>query len=80
MVLFVSNIFLLDRVLFQGIFVLQVIFYLLSLVGYLLQGKTRSRWLSLPLYFSLSNLATIRGLVNVLQRKRAAIWQPGGTR
>ena len=80
MVLFVSNIFLLDRVLFQGIFVLQVAFYLLSLVGYLLQGKTRSRWLSLPLYFSLSNLATIRGLVNVLQRKRAAIWQPGGTR
>lgn len=78
--LFVSNLFLLDRPLFQGIFGLQVAFYLLSLVGYLRQGKTQSRWLSLPLYFSLSNLAILLGLVNVLRRQRAAIWQPGGTR
>ena len=78
--LFVLNLFLLDRPLFQGIFALQVAFYLLSIMGYLRQSKTPSRWLSLPLYFSLSNLATLLGLVNVLQRKRAAIWQPGGTR
>jgi cellulose synthase/poly-beta-1,6-N-acetylglucosamine synthase-like glycosyltransferase len=79
-VLFVSNLFLLERPLFRGILVLQVAFYALSLVGYLLQGKTSSRWLSLPLYFSLSNLATLFGLVNILQRKRAATWQPGGRR
>jgi hypothetical protein len=59
---------------------LQVTLYALSLLGYLLQGKTSSRWLSLPLYFSLSNLATLLGLVNILQRKRAATWQPGGRR
>ena len=79
-VLFISNLFLLERPLFRGILVLQVAFYTLSLVGYLRQGKTSSRWLSLPLYFSLSNLATLLGLVNVLQRKRAATWQPGGRR
>ena len=79
-VLFVSNLFLLERPLFQGILVLQVAFYILSLVGYLLQGKTSSRWLSLPLYFGLSNLATLLGLMNILQRKRAATWQPGGRR
>jgi hypothetical protein len=78
--LFVSNLFLLDWPLFQGILGLQIAFYLLSMVGYLQQGKTQSRWLSLPLYFSLSNLATLLGLVNVLRRQRAAIWQPGGTR
>jgi hypothetical protein len=32
------------------------------------------------LYFSLSNLATLLGLVHILQRKRAATWQPGGRR
>jgi hypothetical protein len=77
--LFVLNLLLLDRPLFVGILALQVAFYLLSFVGYLRQGKTRTRWLSLPLYFSLSNLATLLGLVHVLQRRRAAIWQPGGT-
>jgi hypothetical protein len=77
---FVSNLFLLEWPLFQGIFALQGAFYLLSIIGHLRQGTTRSRWLSLPLYFSLSNLATLLGLVNVLRRKRAAVWQPGGTR
>jgi cellulose synthase/poly-beta-1,6-N-acetylglucosamine synthase-like glycosyltransferase len=79
-VLFISNLFLLERPLFQGMLVLQVAFYALSVLGYLLQDKTSSRWLSLPLYFSLSNLATLLGLINILQHKRAATWQPGGRR
>jgi cellulose synthase/poly-beta-1,6-N-acetylglucosamine synthase-like glycosyltransferase len=78
-VLLVSNLFLLDRPLFQGIFVLQVIFYALSLVAYLLQRRNRSRWLSLPLYFSLSNLAALLGLANVFRHKRAVTWRPGGS-
>jgi cellulose synthase/poly-beta-1,6-N-acetylglucosamine synthase-like glycosyltransferase len=78
-ILLISNLFLLHRPLFQAIFGFQVAFYALSLVGYLLQGKRRSRWLSLPLYFSLSNLAALRGLANVLRRKPAVTWQPGGT-
>jgi cellulose synthase/poly-beta-1,6-N-acetylglucosamine synthase-like glycosyltransferase len=79
-VLFISNMFLLKWPLFQGMLVLQVTLYALSLLGYLLQGKMSSRWLFLPLYFSLSNLATLLGLINILQRKRAATWQPGGRR
>jgi cellulose synthase/poly-beta-1,6-N-acetylglucosamine synthase-like glycosyltransferase len=79
-VLFISNLFLLERPLFQGMLILQVAFYALSVLGYLLQDKTSSRWLSLPLYFSLSNLATLLGLINILQHKRAATWQPGGRR
>jgi poly-beta-1,6-N-acetyl-D-glucosamine synthase len=78
-ILLLGNLFLLHRPLFQAIFGFQVAFYALSLVGYLLQGKRRSRWLSLPLYFSLSNLAALRGLANVLRRKPAVTWQPGGT-
>jgi hypothetical protein len=78
-ILLISNLFLLHRPLFQVIFGFQAAFYALSLVGYLLQGKRRSRWLSVPLYFSLSNLAALRGLANVLRRKPAVTWQPGGT-
>jgi len=78
--LLVSNLFLLHQRLFQGILALQVVFYSLSIMGYLRRGKSSSRWLSLPLYFSLSNLAALRGLANVLLRKPAVTWQPGGTR
>ena len=74
----VSNLFLLDRPLFRVILALQLAFYLLSLLGYLLQHKSRSRWLSLPLYFSLSNLAALLGLANVFRHKRAVTWRPGG--
>jgi cellulose synthase/poly-beta-1,6-N-acetylglucosamine synthase-like glycosyltransferase len=77
--LLVSNLFLLHRPLFQAIFGCQLVFYGLGLVGYLLQGESCSRWLSLPLYFSLSNLAALRGIANVLRRKPAVTWQPGGT-
>jgi cellulose synthase/poly-beta-1,6-N-acetylglucosamine synthase-like glycosyltransferase len=78
-ILLVSNLFLLHRPLFRVTFGLQMAFYALSLIGYVRQGKGRSRWLSLPLYFSLSNLAALRGLANVLRRKPAVTWQPGGT-
>jgi hypothetical protein len=50
------------------------------MVGFLVQGRLRTRWLSLPLYFSLSNLATLWGLANLLRRRQAATWQPGGAR
>lgn len=78
-VLLISNLFLLHRPLFQVTCGLQLAFYALSLAGYLGQGRSRSRWLSFPLYFSLSNLASLRGLANVLRRKTAVTWQPGGT-
>lgn len=77
-VLLISNLFLLHRPLFQVTCGLQLAFYALSLAGYLGQGRSRSRWLSFPLYFSLSNLASLRGLANVLRRKTAVTWQPGG--
>jgi cellulose synthase/poly-beta-1,6-N-acetylglucosamine synthase-like glycosyltransferase len=80
MLLFVANLFLLDRPLGLGLFGLQVAFYLLGLVGYILRDTVHSRWLSLPLYFCLSNLATLVGWSNVLRRRRAATWRPGGRR
>jgi cellulose synthase/poly-beta-1,6-N-acetylglucosamine synthase-like glycosyltransferase len=76
----VANLFLLDRPLYLGLFGLQVAFYLLGLVGYILRDTVHSRWLSLPLYFCLSNLATLVGWSNVLRGRRATTWRPGGRR
>jgi hypothetical protein len=76
----VANLFLLDRPFFPQLLALQMLFYLAAMVGFLVQGRLRTRWLSLPLYFSLSNLATLWGLANLLRRRQAATWQPGGAR
>jgi cellulose synthase/poly-beta-1,6-N-acetylglucosamine synthase-like glycosyltransferase len=78
--LLVANLFLLYRPLFLGFFALQVTCYLLGLVGYMLRTRVHSRWLSLPLYFCLSNLATLLGWANMLRRQRATTWRPGGRR
>jgi hypothetical protein len=75
----VSNLFLLDHPLFQAIFLLQVVFYAVSFAAYILGRRSHSRWLGLPLYFSLSHLAALLGLANVFRRKRAVTWRPGGS-
>jgi cellulose synthase/poly-beta-1,6-N-acetylglucosamine synthase-like glycosyltransferase len=77
--LLVLNLTLLDWVVCQIFLGLQIAFYLLGLMGYFLQKRVRTRWLSLPLYFSISNMATLLGLANVVRRKHMATWQPGGT-
>jgi poly-beta-1,6-N-acetyl-D-glucosamine synthase len=76
--LLITNLFLLDRQLFQAVFALQLAFYMVCLAAYFLQGKVQIRLLSLPLYFALSNLAALFGLANVIRRKQAATWQTGG--
>lgn len=79
-VLPILNLFLLDWPWLAELLALQTAFYLLAVAGYFVQGRIRSRWLSLPLYFALSNLATLLGLANLFRGRRAAIWQPGGAR
>ncbi len=59
---------------------LQAGFYLLAAVGALGKGRPRTPLLAVPLYFCVSNLGALRGLVNVLRRRRIGLWQPVGTR
>jgi hypothetical protein len=79
-VLPILNLFLLDWPWLAELLALQSAFYVLAVAGYFAQGRIRSRWLSLPLYFALSNLATLLGLANQFRGRRAAVWQPGGAR
>jgi cellulose synthase/poly-beta-1,6-N-acetylglucosamine synthase-like glycosyltransferase len=77
--LLVVNSFLLDRVFFQATCAAQLAFYMIGIIGHFAHAKNPSRWLSLPIYFTASNLAVLLGLAQVLRRNRAATWQPGGT-
>ena len=76
----VASAMLAARPLYAALFAAQVVFYGLALVASLGGGRPRSPVLSIPLYFSVSNLGALRGLVNVLLRRRIGVWQPVGTR
>jgi hypothetical protein len=59
---------------------LQLIFYGLGAVAWLRRERPRSLLLTIPLYFSVSNLGAFRGLLNVVLRRRIGIWRPVGAR
>ncbi len=74
------NIALAARPFFAVLLFLQLVFYGMGALGVVLGGRPRSPWLSIPLYFCVSNLGAVRGLINVVLRRRMGVWQPAGTR
>jgi cellulose synthase/poly-beta-1,6-N-acetylglucosamine synthase-like glycosyltransferase len=69
-----------SRPLYLSLLVVQLMFYGLGFVASLGSGRPKSPLLSVPLYFCVSNLGALRGLVNVVLRRRIGVWQPVGTR
>jgi hypothetical protein len=59
---------------------LQLAFYGLAVLASRRRERPTSPLLTIPLYFSVSNLGALRGVINVLLRRRIGIWQPAGTR
>jgi len=60
---------------FRVIFFAQVLFYGLSVIGYILDKKGVSISLfSIPFYFSLANIAILIGLKNFLMKKHSIVW------
>ncbi|MCJ7790947.1 MAG: glycosyltransferase family 2 protein [Dehalococcoidia bacterium] len=75
--LFVVNVLLLDHPLFQIIMALQIVFYVIALVGYLCQRKGKPpRILGLPFSFCLVNLAALVGVARFAMGKKAGRWVP----
>lgn len=73
-VLFITNIFLLnDGVFYKITFLGQVLFYLLALLGYL--TKSKSKILYFPLYYSMMMLAQIKGAINEASGKSKPTWE-----
>jgi len=79
-IIFALSAVLAARPLYAALLAAQAAFYGLAFVASLGSGRPKSPLLSLPLYFCVSNLGALRGLVNVLLRRRIGVWQPVGTR
>ncbi len=62
---------------FAVVFALQIFFYLIALVGWLLERSgVKVGILAIPLYFVLANLASLIGFYKFLRGERYASWEP----
>ena len=61
--------------LLQLILILQLLFYIFSFIGYLIQGKSiRNKILFLPYYFFMANLAQFKGFVRFVKGNSSVKW------
>lgn len=75
--LFITSILLSQlSAIYKTVLYIQIIFYLLSFIGYLLTKlKIKISLFSLPYFFFASNIALLKGLLRYLQGKHTVIWQ-----
>lgn len=72
---FVSNLWLVSRPLYFGLFVTQTTFYMSACMGYLLMRNGKSqKLLSIPLYFCAMNLALLYGFFRFLRGQQKMAW------
>ncbi len=77
LVIYVSNLFLIKvNYFYQIIFILQNIFYALSLIGWILNKlKANFKIFNIPYYFVLTNIAVMNGILKVLKGQNVSYWQ-----
>ena len=68
-----ANMFLLDKPFYRALFVLQLAFYALVLVGAL--ARLRPKMLRLPYYFCMINAAAFLGMYHALRGGRTLAWK-----
>ncbi len=78
--LFFTNAFILfnnpNHLLYVCFFALQLLFYLMVFVGYLLQSKKlRFKIIFMPFYLFIMNLSQIIGLIRFLRKKQSVNWE-----
>ena len=76
--IFLTNAYLaIDSLTFQLIFLLQIGFYAMALIAWMIERSGfRLGVLSIPLYFSLANLASLVGFYKFLRGEKLAAWEP----
>jgi len=73
----IANIFLIITPFFKVIFILQIIFYLSALSGYLLHINGKPPFIfGVPFSFCLVNLAALVGVARLLMGKKSGQWEP----
>jgi biofilm PGA synthesis N-glycosyltransferase PgaC len=76
LVLFVTNLFILDSYFYQLIFAGQLLFYTIAFVGFVLQRRqTHARFLSAPYFLCMVNAAALVGVLWMALGKRMPVWE-----
>lgn len=77
-IVFLLNLFLLDNKLFYLAFQLQLLFYILALIGFALDkaGLPRIKVFFIPYYFCVVNLAVLWGICKYITGRRDMLWTP----
>ncbi len=75
-VLVVSSVFLLGRPFYFAALCAQLLFYGAAGFGFAYRGRINSRWMLVPLYFSLINAAAAVALFKFLRGERQVTWTP----
>jgi poly-beta-1,6-N-acetyl-D-glucosamine synthase len=75
LLLFVSNISLLDIVGYRWLFGAQCAFYLLATLGILKSGLRRNYLVYVPYYFTVVNMAAFQGFFRFLASKQQVLWE-----
>jgi len=75
--LFLSNLFLLDKPFYLILFIGQILFYLLAILGYILDKKEKklNKFINLPYYFCMVNLAALVGVINGVLGRQTPTWE-----
>lgn len=74
--LFIANAFLLSSAFYLSMFIIQIIFYAFSMLGYWLQKrKIKIMIFHIPFYFCLLNASSLYGLIIALTGKQAGVWE-----
>ncbi|MEM9858922.1 MAG: glycosyltransferase family 2 protein [Bacteroidota bacterium] len=76
-IVLVFNVFLYDtHIIYNVILYAQIGFYLLSFLGYLLQGKkVRFKSIFIPYYFTFMNWAVYQGFFKYIRGQQSAVWE-----
>lgn len=78
-ILFLSNLFILlyaEEALFQASFLIQCIFYLLSVAGWMLMNKNiKVKVLFVPYYFLFMNISMYLGFLKFANKEQSVLWE-----
>ena len=75
---FISNLILVadtGNLLYITLFIVQVMFYSMAILGYLLEKKQlKFRFAFIPYYFCVMNYAVIAGIIKYFRKKQSSVW------
>jgi biofilm PGA synthesis N-glycosyltransferase PgaC len=73
----IINLFLLKQSFYLYLFNIQILFYFLSIIGYLLKGtKILPSFLFIPYYACTVGCSSVLGIVDVIYKKNFITWEP----